>query len=103
MSENISLDDSEGSNSQRNYQINAENNYSENEDVNTSESDTKSAHSQTDCYSNASNSDVVIKTIDNVISSEKNFIDYNVTHNTDDSDIRKSTPFRRTCCKSIIH
>lgn len=104
MSENTSMmDDSEGTSSQRSYEVNAENNYSENEDIDvTTESETKSAHSQTDCYSNTSNSDVVIETIADVISNERKIIEYNVTHNANDSDIRKPTPLCRTCCKSNL-
>lgn len=93
------MDDSEGTNSHQSFEINGDNNnFSENEDERNTESDTKSAHSQTDCYSNASNSDVVIKTIADVISNEKNFIDFNVTHSSD-GDIRKAIPLRTTCCK----
>lgn len=95
MSANNSGDDSEGTNSsQQSYEVSGDINYSENDDVNT-ESDTKSAHSS---YSNATYSDdVVINRIDNVIVNEKHLID----HNIDDNSIRKSRPFRKTCCKSV--
>lgn len=86
------LDDSDGRNSQQCNGLNGDNSYSENEDVNT-ESDSKSAQSQTDYYSNTTNSDVVIQRIDNAIV-EKMIIDY------DDSEIMKSASCRRTCCKS---
>lgn len=90
-------------NDSENASSNGENNYSEHndsetEDVNT-ESETKSAHSHTDSYSNE---DVVIDRFENVISTEKHLLDYHVVpnvHSVDDSRPTKSTSLRKTCCK----
>lgn len=99
MPANNSLDDSEGKISQHSDEISSENNDSENynEDLNT-ESDVKSTNSHDDSYSNTT-CDVVIPQIDNVITKDKKFFEYDV--NGDNMDSSKPTSFRKHCCKSI--
>lgn len=89
MSENVWLDDSENTSS------NGETNYSEADDVNT-ENETKSAHSNTDSYSDEN---VVIERFESVISNEKNLLDYNGVPNVDHRHITKSTSCQKTGCK----
>lgn len=89
MSEHVWLDDSENTSS------NGETNYSEADDVNT-ENETKSAHSNTDSYSDEN---IVIERFENVISNEKNLLDYNAVHNVDHRRTTKSTSCQRTSCK----
>lgn len=108
MSEKISLDGSEGKDSQQSYENNTDNNYSENEteDVST-ECDGKSERSHTDYYSNSTNSDAAIQQIDNVVTNEKDFIQYTAVLNgndandvnNDDSGLREPVSLQRNCCK----
>lgn len=112
MSEKISLDGSEGKDSQQSDENNTDNNYSENEteDVST-ESDGKSERSHTDYYSNSTNSDIAdiaIEKIEHVVTKEKDFMDYTtvIDSNVDvddggggDSAIQKQASLQRTCCK----
>lgn len=120
MSEKISLDGSEGKDSQQSYENNTDTNYSENEsteDVST-ESDGKSERSHTDYYSNSTNvsDDITIPKIEHVVTKEKDFMDYNVVidKNNDNNDgddggggggdsgdsmLQKRLSLKRTCCK----
>lgn len=114
MSEKISLDGSEGKDSQQSYEINTDNNYSENEteDVST-ECDGKSDRSHTDYYSNSTNSDdvVVIQQIDNAVTKEKDFMHYTAVLNGDDDDDddngdcarrKPAASVHRNCCKLTV-
>lgn len=110
MSENYSLDGSECKSSQQSDEMNADINYSENENETAEEvstesgDDNKSEQSQTDNYTNASSSsssssDVVIQQIEQLVTKEKDFMEYNgVIDNI--SAIQKPATLQRTCCKS---
>lgn len=120
MSEKVSLDGSEGRESQQSYENNTDTNYSENESTEdvSMESDGKSERSHTDYYSNSTNSDdITIPKIGRVITTkDKGFMGYDavIDKHTDknggddgggggdgdgDCAIQKRAPLKRTCCK----